>query len=59
MSLEFKKKFVRLTVSKDNDDNVFCKINPYDDTYIVLTIDEILQLKDILNENIDEILKLV
>ena len=59
MNLEFKEKFVKLTVDKDNDDNVLCTISPYDDTYIVLTIDEILQLKDILNENIDEILKLV
>ena len=58
MSLEFKKKFVKLTVNKDND-NVFCRISPYDDSYLVLTLDEILQLKDILNENIDEILKLV
>ena len=58
MSLEFKKKFVQLIVNKD-DDNVFCKINPYDDTYIVLTIDEILQLRDILNENMNKILELI
>lgn len=53
--LSFKKDFIKLEIDNDGEGNPICTIKLDDNQELALTCFELLNLKDILNENKEEI----
>ena len=55
--LVFKKKFIQLKVKNDSEGNALCTIKLDDEQELTITVHELVNLKEILDENFKEILE--